>query len=97
MSRQVRFNRLARSDLDAIADYTEREWGKEQARTYLSDIATAIDRLALHPGLGSESESVRKGYRKLNVGSHRVYYRHQGMDIEIMRVLHERMDVEGRI
>ena len=37
---------------------------------------------------------VRKGYLKCAVGSHMIYFRDRGDRVEIMRVLHQRQDVD---
>ena len=39
-----------------------------------------------------------QGYRKLNVGSHVIFYRQTHTDmIEIVRILHGHMDIETRL
>ncbi|MCB8839564.1 type II toxin-antitoxin system RelE/ParE family toxin [Aurantimonas sp. VKM B-3413] len=36
----------------------------------------------------------RQGYLKLGVGSHIIFYRQDGAWIDVIRILHERMDVD---
>lgn len=42
---------------------------------------------------------LRKGYRRTKVGSHLIFHRldDKADAMEIIRVLHERMDIEGRL
>ena len=45
--------------------------------------------------IGRSCDEVRSGYRKHAVGSHGLYYRVVGGDvIDVVRVLHQRMDVD---
>jgi len=92
MNIPVKFHRAASRDLKKIADFTESEWGKVQARTYINLLVTEIERLADYPLIGSPITHVRGSYRKPNIGSHSVYYVVQQKDVRIMRILHERRD-----
>jgi toxin ParE1/3/4 len=47
--------------------------------------------------LGSECSEVRKGYRKYPSGSHVFFYRTTADGIDVIRILHERMDYERHI
>ncbi len=42
-------------------------------------------------------DEIRQGYRKYYQGRHVIFYRQAGEDIEIIRILHERMDIEARL
>jgi len=54
--------------------------------------------LADNPLLGKDCSDIRSGYRKLNAGRHLIFYRQTPTDrVEIVRVLHGRMDVETRL
>ena len=39
------------------------------------------------------AEDIRSGYRKTACGSHMIYFRQDGDDIEVIRILHQSMDV----
>lgn len=43
---------------------------------------------------GKSMEHVRKGYRASKVKSHFIFYRIVNDTIEVIRILHERMDTE---
>jgi toxin ParE1/3/4 len=86
----------AKNDLKNIARYTEAEWGREQRDFYLRQLDESFHTLSESQNMGLDCAYVRDGYRKLRVGRHFVFYRslNPGKDIQIVRVLHERMNVE---
>lgn len=85
----------ARADLKSIAAYTQRKWGKEQRRIYLKQFDDAFRVLADNPEVGANCDFIKVGYRKFpNIG-HVIFYRSiSDTKIEIVRILHKRMDVE---
>ncbi|MBI5121586.1 MAG: type II toxin-antitoxin system RelE/ParE family toxin [Rhodospirillales bacterium] len=87
-----RLRSRAEQDIRDIAAYTEREWGVVLRRAYLKEIETRFDDLAANPYLGVARDDVRIGYRSSHIGRHVVFYRQQGDGIDIVRVLHDRMD-----
>ena len=87
----------AQSDLDEIWDYTADRWGLDQAETYTRQIAKDIQKVAERPSLGSECKEVRRGYRQYPSGSHVLFYRTTDSGIDVVRILHERMDYERHI
>ena len=87
----------ARADLDEIWDYTETNWGIDQAESYVRDIAAAFDIIAADPRRGQDCNHVRAGYRKYAVGAHVVFYRVVADEVDIVRILHGRMDFERHL
>jgi toxin ParE1/3/4 len=88
----------AKEDLLAIGRYTRKQWGKAQQRRYLIQLDSAFHDLADKPGLGRACDDVREGYFKYGVGKHVIFYRHTGKErIEIVRILHGRMDIEQHL
>ncbi|KPF78834.1 plasmid stabilization protein ParE [alpha proteobacterium AAP81b] len=88
---------LARADLDDIWDYTARRWDEAQAETYLRLIQAAIDAVAANPKLGRPYDEVRTGYRRRRAGSHLIFYREVADAIDVVRVLHEKMDIASHL
>lgn len=72
-------------------------WGNEQADTYLDAIGRGIQLLVEHSEAGVNRESVRDGYRVLFVNHHAIYYLVTPTAVQIVRVLHDRMDPQNRI
>ncbi len=81
-----------------IGRYTRRKWGVRQRDIYLTDIDTAFHTLADEPDKGQNCDDIRQGYLKYRVGKHVIFYRMiDTINIEIVRVLYERMDFESRL
>ena len=67
-------------------------WGLDQAARYTRGIRDACSDLAAGLRQGRPVD-VRLGYLKYVAGSHVVYFRDCGDRLEVIRVLHGRMDV----
>ncbi len=89
--RAYRLTPLAENDLEEIWLYTFHEWSLEQADQYHRDIIAAIEGLASGRMTGRQCD-VREGYRKYKVGMHVVYFRCSDEYLDVIRVLHGRMD-----
>ncbi|OBI43659.1 plasmid stabilization protein ParE [Mycobacterium kyorinense] len=98
MSSRYLLSPAARADLEQIWDYTNDRWGVDQAEEYLRELQHAIGRAAANPLIGRACDEIRPGYRKLAAGSHTLYYRvtAEGV-VDIVRILHQRMDVDRHI
>jgi toxin ParE1/3/4 len=85
-------------DLKEIGHYTQQQWGREQRDTYLTMLDACFHQLAANPLKGKDCSDIRTGYRKHPAGIHVIFYRQLADDrIEIVRVLHGRMDIETRL
>lgn len=87
----------AEIDIDGIWDHSAERWGVDQAETYIAGLQETISSIASWPEMGETYEHVRTGYRCFGYARHLIFYRNTGETIEIMRVLHERMDIEGHL
>lgn len=93
-----RLSPAARNDLNDIWNYTLRQWGASQAERYVLSLRDACDALAAGRRQGQAIDGIRPGYRKLPVGSHFLFYRlDPPARIEIIRILHQRMNVPSRL
>jgi len=87
----------AEADLEEIWNHTADRWGAVQTEIYIRGLWQAMSDITAHPAMGADCSDVRAGYRKFKSGAHVIFYR-QIMDaVEIMRVLHERMDFERHV
>lgn len=84
---------LAQADLDNIWEHTANRWDDDQAEAYLRMIQAAIAAVAANLKLGRPFDEVRAGYRRHRAGSHLILYRDTADAIDIVRILHERMDI----
>lgn len=91
-SRGYRLYPLAQADLEDIWSYTATQWSAEQAESYHAGIIAAFEGLAAGGKQGRPSD-VREGYLKYAVGAHLVFYRCSKAGIDVVRILHQRMDV----
>jgi toxin ParE1/3/4 len=87
----LRFSRRAESDLLGIGKFTLREWGRAQTIRHLTELDDRCQELAHNPSLGRNCDYIRPGLRRLEHGSHVVFYRRLRDGIFISRVLHQRM------
>jgi len=87
----------AEDDLVAIWRYSFKAWGADQADLYLDALNEGLAGLAENPRLGADCSRIREGYRRLHIRHHFVYYRLHAARIEIVRVLHERMDPDRNL
>ena len=94
---QVILSPKAKSDLSDIWDYTLAEWGLDQAEKYLRDLWAALQTQARDPSTSVDISDVRKGYRKFRSGSHVIFFRRTREGIDVVRILHQRMDFERHI
>jgi toxin ParE1/3/4 len=82
----------ADSDLEEIWDYTDQKWGRDQARTYLTQLENRMLILAHHPALGRKRYDIPGEPMSFHEGRHVIFYRSSQAGIEILRVLHDAMD-----
>ena len=87
----------AQADIEEIWGYTVEHWNVDQAEVYLRKIKAAIEAVADEPRLGRPCDNVRTGYRKYPAGSHLLFYRLTPDGIDIVRILHQRMDFERHL
>ncbi|MCB4809130.1 type II toxin-antitoxin system RelE/ParE family toxin [Tamlana sp. 62-3] len=95
---KYRISKQAIKDLDKIWIYTLNKWSKEQADRYYDLIIAEIEFIADNYLTGKSAEQTRKNYRVTNIKSHLIFYRKVENDIvEIVRILHQRMDIKKRL
>ena len=87
-----RLTPAAARDLSSIWDFTQERWDPRHAETYLLEIRAAIERVASDPDRGRVCDEIREGYRRYAIGSHLVFYVSDHDGIDVIRVLHQRMD-----
>ena len=81
----------------SIARESERSWGEAQRAKYLDELNRRIGGLADRPEVGPPYGASRPGLRRLHIRSHIVFYRFDDVRVLVVRVLHQRMDIERRL
>lgn len=94
-----KLSKEAENDLENIWLYTFENWSAEQADRYLNLIIDEIEYLSQKPESGINFANIRKGYFRSKVKSHFIFYRinAQKEELEIIRILHERMDIDNHL
>jgi toxin ParE1/3/4 len=87
----------AQRDFDEIWIYSKATWGGRRALAYLREIRATIALVAANPDLSPFDEDLPSGYRRRSTGSHFIFYRRQDDFIEIVRVLHQNMDIDSHL
>jgi toxin ParE1/3/4 len=94
----VVLRQAAIDDLNAIWNYTADKWSEEQADNYYESLKLGCNQIGMYPGLGKEYDEIKKNLYGLRKGKHIIFYQIiSEKEIEIIRILHERMDIKNRI
>ena len=96
---KYRISKRAFEDIEKIWRYTVDTWSLQQADRYYNLIFDEIEYIAQHPLSGRDYGYIRKNYRCSKVKSHLIFYRHKKEEelVEIIRILHQNMDIEERL
>ena len=93
-----KISKKANTDINNIWIYTAENWSVEQADRYYNLILDEIEYIDSHFEAGRILEHLKPGYRSTKVKSHIIFYQCKKDNvIEIVRVLHQSMDIENRL
>ncbi len=85
-------------DLNDIWTYTFEEWSEKQADKYYATLEFACMQIGKNPELGKEYDGISSNLLGLRTGKHIIFYQIMAEDeIEVIRILHERMDLKNRM
>ena len=88
----------ALEDINKIWIYTAENWSVEQANRYYNLIFEEIEYIAANFLMARDFENIRKNYRFSKIKSHLIFFKKNKFnEIEVIRVLHERMDIDNRL
>lgn len=93
---RVQYSVAAEADLFAIAEYTLERWGEGQADRYLAGLEKTCERLGGAPELGRACDWLSPGLRRMEEGSHVIFFVAQVRGILVVRVLHKSMSPQLR-
>ncbi|MGV1951238.1 type II toxin-antitoxin system RelE/ParE family toxin [Agrobacterium vitis] len=95
---EYRLRPAAEQDLREIWSYGTERWSHDQAERYLNILFDKFEEIAAFPDSGEDVSWIKNDYRRRRVCVHLVFYRKLDLAIiDIIRVFHERMDVEGQL
>ncbi|SEA32851.1 toxin ParE1/3/4 [Flavobacterium gillisiae] len=88
----------ALEDINNIWIYTAENWSAEQADRYYNLIIDEIEYIVVNFEMARDSANIRKSYKYSKVKSHLIFFKKDKKnEIEVVRVLYERMDIENRL
>jgi toxin ParE1/3/4 len=85
----------ANEDLISIWHYGADEWSEQIAEKHLFEIEHMCGRLVEMPTLGKPRDELIAGMKSFVVRPHVVFYQLSKGELEVVRILHQRVDVEG--
>lgn len=97
MAKYVLTNK-AIDDLSKIWDYPYEVWSESQADKYYELLIETCTEIAEKPGIGKNYKEISREIFGYGIGKHIIFYRELNpKEIEILRILHGRMDLKNRI
>ncbi len=85
-------------DLNTIWTYTFEKWSEQQADKYYTIIKLSLKGIGKSPDIGKTYPKINKKLLGFKSGKHIIFYHLVSEDqIEVLRILHERMDLKNRI
>jgi len=98
MKNNYRISKQALEDIDKIWLYTLENWSLGQANHYYRLIYQEIEFIVEDFESGKDIGKIKDGYRQTKIKSHLIIYKKADDEmIEIVRVLHQMMDIPNRI
>ncbi len=89
---KFRLTEPAKIHLKEIGRYTLRLWGKHQRNDYLGALDARFHILAVSPKQGQSRDEIHPDLRSWHEGSHVIFYLVRKQEIQIVGILHEKMD-----
>ena len=85
-------------DISGIWDYTYDIWSEKHADRYYELLLDTFQKIARNPGIGRKYEQIFPDILGFKVGKHIIFYQLLTThEIEIVRILHGRMDLKHRM
>jgi len=93
----LRISTPAKTDLQNIATYTQKEWGIGQKKVYLGLIKKSFNTLSTVGNIGKKRDDIDQGLYAYSIKKHTIYFRETEQEFVILRILHSRMDPERHL
>lgn len=93
-----KFTHKATADLTEIWNFSCDKWSEDQADRYYFMLIENCHQIAINPGSGKKYSGLPENLRGFKAGSHLIFYRELSEnEVEIIRILHKKMDLKNRI
>ncbi len=95
---KYKLTKKAVEDLSDIWNFTFENWSERQADKYYQLLIESFTEIAENSIPGKNYDTIIESLRGFKVGRHIVFYREmEGRRVEIIRILHDHMDLKNRI
>ena len=95
---RLKLRQEAIDDLEDIWKYTFEKWSRNQANKYYESLRLACVEIAENPSIGKGYYSISSELRGYKINKHIIFYFEiLTGQIEVVRILHESMDLENRL
>ena len=95
---KISFRKKANEDLNNIWNYTYETWSESQADKYYQTIKLACMEIGKKPKSGKVYNGISRNLLGVKSGKHLIFYSFvSDNEIQIIRILHERMDLKNRL
>ena len=95
---EFKLTNKAVEDLSKIWGYTFEVWSERQADKYYESLISNCQEIADNPDLGKNYDGITQNLLGMKTNRHIIFYRTLNENyVEIIRILHERMDLKKRI
>ena len=85
-------------DLSGIWHYTYKAWSENQADKYYNLLISFCEKISENPTIGRNYDEINKNIFGCRAGRHIIFYQiMKTFEIEVLRILHESMDLKNRI
>ncbi len=86
------------NDLSDIWKYTVDVWSENQADKYYETLKLTCQEISRDPTIGKDYAEVSENLKAYRINKHLIFYHLVSADeIEIIRILHERMDLKNQL
>jgi toxin ParE1/3/4 len=94
---EFKLTNRAVEDLSKIWEYTFEVWSERQADKYYESLISTCAEIANNPNLGKNYDGITQNLLGMKTNRHIIFYRTLNeTDIEITRILHERMGLRKK-
>lgn len=95
---EFKLTNKAVEDLSEIWNYSLEVWSERQADKYYESLLSNCQKIADNPYVGKSYDEITQNLLGLKINMHIIFYRVITENyVEIIRILHERMDLRKRI
>ncbi len=94
---EIRLSPKAVKDLEEIFTYTVQTWNYKQAQRYHNTLVGTFRFIASNPQIGLVYLHYKGEYRYIKSNRHLIFYKSDKEHCDIIRILHERMDLTSSL